>query len=188
MPGPPFLETDRTALRTPEREDLDWIQQVVSDDRVWGWGTYPQPMTGEQMETFYEETLADGDSVHLLVCVDPNGGDDTSVTTRTDPVGLVAMTDHDAEQGLAELAYWFEPDAWGNGYATEAARRLVEYGFDQRALRKWKARVASANDDSVAVLERLGFTREGTHRSEWFLDGEYRDTLWFGLLREEWTA
>jgi len=183
MPGAPFLETDRTALRTVEREDLDWMQGVVSDDRVWGWGTYPQPVNADQLADWYEETFCDDDSVQLLVCVGEDG--DAPVSERTDPVGLVAMNDHDPEQSIAELAYWLDPEAWGKGYATEAAGRLVRFGFEQRALRKWKAKVVDGNDSSVAVLERLGFEREGTHRAEWYLDGEYRDTLWFGLFRDD---
>ncbi|EMA01878.1 Protein N-acetyltransferase, RimJ/RimL family [Haloarcula vallismortis] len=184
MPGPSFLATDRTALRSPERDDLDWIQRVFHDEKVWGLGTYARPPTSDQMETFYEETLSDEDSVHLLICADP-AGSPGAVEDRTEPVGLVAMTDHDPERGTAELAYWLDPDAWGQGYATEAAGRLVQYGFDQRALRKWSAKIVGGNDRSVAVVERLGFTEEGTHREEWYLDGEWRDMLWFGLLQTE---
>ena len=184
MPGPSFLATDRTALRSPERDDLNWIQHVFHNEQVWGLGTYARPPTTDQMETYYEETLSDEDSVHLLVCIDPTGSPGP-VKERTEPVGLVAMTDHDTERGTAELAYWLDPDAWGQGYATEAAGRLVKYGFDQRALRKWSAKIVGGNDRSVAVVERLGFTKEGTHRQEWYLDGAWRDMLWFGLLRTE---
>lgn len=184
MPGPAFLETERTALRSPDRDDLDWIRKLFHHEQVWGLGTYAKPSTADQLETFYEETLSSEDSVHLLVCVDP-AGSPGRVEDRTEPVGLVAMTDHDPERGTAELGYWLDPDAWGEGYATEAAGRLVRYGFDQRALRKWSAKIVGGNDRSVAVVERLGFTKEGTHREEWYLDGAWRDMLWFGLLRTE---
>ncbi len=66
------------------------------------------------METYYEETLSDEDSVHLLVCIDP-AGSPGPVEERTEPVGLVAMTDHDTERGTAELAYWLDPDAGVKG-------------------------------------------------------------------------
>ncbi len=103
MPGPAFLETERTALRSPDRDDLDWIRQVFHHEQVWGLGTYAKPSTADQLETFYEETLSNEDSVHLLVCVDP-AGSPGRVEDRTEPVGLVAMTDHDPERGTAELA------------------------------------------------------------------------------------
>ncbi|WP_135303003.1 GNAT family N-acetyltransferase [Haloarcula amylovorans] len=186
MPGPAFLHTDRTALCSPDKDDTDWIRRLFHDDRVWGWGTYPQPSTADQMETYYEETLADDDSVHLVICLDHDTEDEGTVADRTEPVGLVAMTEHDPERGIAELSYWLDPDAWGEGYATEAAERLVGYGFDQRAVRKWNARVVGSNDRSIAVLERLGFVREGAHRAEWRLDGVWHDMLWYGLLCEEW--
>lgn len=174
MPGPTFIEGDLTTLRTIEEADLPWMQSVVNDERVWGVGTYPYPSNLESLEEWFEEDLSDyEDGVNLLVAVDD------------DPIGMVNMFDHDAEAGTAELGYWLDPDHWGEGYATNAAGRLVEYGFTQRALRKWEAKVVAGNDASMRVLEKLGFQSEGVRRENWFMDGEYRDTHWFGLFRDE---
>ena len=63
------------------------------------------------------------------------------------------------EHGDWELAYGLRRERWGRGYATEAARACVRYGFDQLGLEKIVADVDSANRASVRVLEKCGFER-----------------------------
>ena len=61
------------------------------------------------------------------------------------------------ESGL-EIFYSLAPGAWGHGYATEAARAVVEYGFGPLALPEVLAEVDEGNAASVAVVKRLGMT------------------------------
>ena len=42
------------------------------------------------------------------------------------------------------------------------------------------------NDASRRLLESMGFTEEGVHRDTEFVDGEFQDTHWYGLLEDEW--
>ena len=63
------------------------------------------------------------------------------------------------EHGEWELAYGLRRDRWGRGYATEAARGCVRYGFQELGLEKIVADVDSENRASVSVLEKCGFER-----------------------------
>lgn len=65
------------------------------------------------------------------------------------------------EHGEWELAYGFRRDRWARGYAREAARACVGYGFDTMGLEKIVADVDVANVASVRVLEKCGFVRAG---------------------------
>ena len=67
----------------------------------------------------------------------------------------------DEGHGEWELAYGFRRDRWGRGYATEAARACVRYGFDELGLDKIVADVDPANIASVRVLEKCGFVPVG---------------------------
>ena len=71
--------------------------------------------------------------------------------------------------GEWELSYGFRRDRWGRGYATEAARACVRYGFDQLGVAKIVADVDPANTASAGVLEKCGFDRVG----------ELEDGRWF---------
>jgi len=61
------------------------------------------------------------------------------------------------ESGL-EIFYSLAPGAWGRGYATEAARAVVEYGLGPLGLPEVLAEVDEGNTASVAVVKRLGMT------------------------------
>lgn len=88
----------------------------------------------------------------------------------------------------AELGYELDPAYWGRGYASEAARALLAFGFRDLTLHKVSARVVADNAASVRVLERLGFQREGHLRENEFFKGRWWDTLLYGLLDREWQA
>ena len=98
---------------------------------------------------------------------------------------MIGLNGLDEGNGVAELGYWIAPEAWGNGYATDAARTMTEYAFDQRRLRRVQARVVDFNEASARVLEKAGFEREGVHREAVFLDGEHRDVVWYGRLASD---
>ena len=66
--------------------------------------------------------------------------------------------------GDVEVAYIFDRNARGNGYATEAARAVMEFGFARRRLKKIVAFVHQANAPSVAVVNRLGMRFERVMR------------------------
>jgi len=78
-----------------------------------------------------------------------------------------------------------EKDFWGKGYAFEAWSLIIEYAFQRLGLRKIIAGSVDSNVASIAVLKKLGFKVEGTFRQEFLVDGEYRDGVRLGLLKEE---
>jgi len=76
-------------------------------------------------------------------------------------------------------------DFWGKGYAFEAWSLLIEYAFQRLGLRKIIAGAVADNVASVVTLEKLGFKVEGRFHKEYLVDGEYRDAVRLGLLRED---
>jgi len=85
----------------------------------------------------------------------------------------------------AELVYWLGKDHWGQGYATEAARAIIGYGFDELRLHRIYARYFSHNLASGRVLEKLGMTHEGRFHEHFKKFGVYEDIEMAGLLEEE---
>jgi RimJ/RimL family protein N-acetyltransferase len=91
-----------------------------------------------------------------------------------------------ARDRRAELGYWLGIDAWGSGYATEAAGALVHFGFRDMGLARIYAQVLAGNDASCRVLEKLGMVNEGVRRRHIRKGKKLHDIVMFGLLREEW--
>ncbi len=176
MPGPVFLEGDRVTLRPIEEEDLEFLQAQVNDPRIWRRIGRSRPLNCEQERDFFENDVCSDDTVVLLIVADAT------------PVGVVGLHSFDWEADSAELGYWVAPEHHEQGYGTDAAARLVAYGFDQLGLHRIAARVFERNEPSQRLLESLGFIREGTHRDVEFIDGAYRDAYWYGLLEDEWRS
>lgn len=94
----------------------------------------------------------------------------------------------DAEHSRAELGYWIGVPYWGNGFATEAARAVVDYGFQQLRWRRIFAGHFGNNPSSGNVLRKIGMNHEGCMRRHIVKWGEPLDLELYALLREEWNG
>jgi RimJ/RimL family protein N-acetyltransferase len=97
--------------------------------------------------------------------------------------GIRRKPDNDWE---ADIGYELSPDCWEKGYATEAARSMVDFGFRELRLQRITSWCIADNVASARVLDRLGFKREGRLRRNEFFKGRWWDTLLYALLAEEW--
>ncbi|MCG3142018.1 MAG: Spermidine N(1)-acetyltransferase [Anaerolineae bacterium] len=84
------------------------------------------------------------------------------------------------------MGYEIDPKVWGNGYATEAAEALLQFGFTTLQLHRIWAEALAANENSIHVLEKLGMRQEGRLREKEFFKGRFWDTVIYGILAEEW--
>jgi RimJ/RimL family protein N-acetyltransferase len=87
-----------------------------------------------------------------------------------------------------EIGYVFNPEVWGQGYATEACRALLALAFDEFKMRRVTARIDARNDASAAVLRRLGMRQEAHLVENEFFKGEWTDEIDFAILEHEWRA
>lgn len=196
MPGPVFLHGDGVDLRAVEREDTAFLAEHLSDPGVRRRFPSSEPKPVARLDEEFEERYVDGEGVTLLICPrdatdgdgdDPAAGaDDTDGEDDPQPVGAVTLMRIDGTHGTAELGYWIAPDNWGAGYATAAARAVLEYAFAERRLERVEANALATNEASRAVIEKLGFVEEGRERAAFHVDGERVDRVNYGLLREEW--
>jgi ribosomal-protein-alanine N-acetyltransferase len=83
----------------------------------------------------------------------------------------------------AEIGYWLARSHWGRGIMTDAVRRLCEFAFEEYNLQRIHAQAFTTNPASSRVLEKAGFTLEGTLRKGFFRDGQAYDVRCYGLLR-----
>lgn len=77
---------------------------------------------------------------------------------------------------------------WGRGYGTDAVRLAVHYGFAELGLRRISLGLHAYNERALKSYEKVGFKLEGRMRKDGMRDGVRYDSLWMGILREEWLA
>ena len=86
----------------------------------------------------------------------------------------------------ADIGYELSPDHWGHGYATEAARAIVQFGFAELRVHRIWAWCIADNVASARVLEKIGLKLEGRLRDKEYFKGRWWDTLMYAILEDEW--
>lgn len=98
--------------------------------------------------------------------------------------GAIALSNQ-SKFDNGELAYWIGEEYWGNGYATEAAKAVLQFAFMEKGYHKVFARYFDVNQASGRVMEKIGMKKEGTLKEHVKKDNEYMDLIYFGILKDE---
>jgi RimJ/RimL family protein N-acetyltransferase len=207
MPGATVLVGDRVTLTTVESDDLGFLRDSVNHPEVRALVGQPFPTNLEQERGYWADVTERSDAVQVLVTVAgdeaDSGGDDAETVEVDDdndagtgvkggdaddrvPVGVVELDPVDRETGVADLGVWIHPAHHRQGYASEAIELVVGYAFDELRMHKVTANAYARNEASRRMLASLGFVEEGVGREDAFLDGDYHDTHYFGVLESEW--
>lgn len=173
------LTTSRLVLREMTIDDAPALHVFESDPRVTRHLSY-EPRTLEQTQKYIEQRFAEQES-------NPRRCFDLAIALRasSDVIGRCGLKVERPEHHEAAIWYVLNPAHWGCGYAAEAVRALISFGFGPLNLHRVWADIDPRNTSSARLVERLGFTREGHLRQNYFLKGEWCDTLIYGLLENE---
>ena len=146
MALPETLSTPRLRLRPFRDDDGPWLERGLGRFEI------------ARMLIAVPHPLPKGRARHWLgrIAAEASGGGLYAVEACNEPVGCAALTG----TGALELGYWFLPEAWGRGYATEAGAALRDGAF-AAGTPALKARHAADNRASARVLAKLGFRRLG---------------------------
>jgi [ribosomal protein S5]-alanine N-acetyltransferase len=175
MEKPPMVE-----LRRLEPGDLDAVHALISRMDVVRHMLLPL-CTREESEKFLRDSLLESPSdpwrsLVRAICDGPRG----------DLVGLCGVVIlRGAEEG--EIWYLVEPESWGKGIATEAARHLLEFGFGELGLHRIWATCLPENPGSARVLEKLGMRKEGFLVRNLKIQGVWKSCFLYAMLAEEWS-
>jgi RimJ/RimL family protein N-acetyltransferase len=145
----PVLETARLVLRAPFAEDAKAIATLANDIRIaQNLLRLPHPYTPEDAETFIASVNRPGGEIAFLI------------TDRDDNIlGACGIAKLDGE--TPELGYWLGVAHWGKGYATEAARAVIDHAFADPGCETLLAGARVSNPASRRVLEKCGFQWTG---------------------------
>jgi RimJ/RimL family protein N-acetyltransferase len=86
----------------------------------------------------------------------------------------------------ADMGYELSPEHWGRGYATEAARAVLRFGFAELGVHRVWSCCVPENTASAHVLEKIGMRQEGHLREKEFFKDRWWDSLVFAILEDEW--
>lgn len=100
-------------------------------------------------------------------------------------IGQIAYFLVDGNNHFGEIEYCIGTAFQGRGYASEATRAVIDYGFDKIGFHKVQICVRPSNITSRRVIEKCGFIYEGTLRDYFYIDGKYEDRMYFSIIRKD---
>ncbi|HEX9749691.1 MAG TPA: GNAT family N-acetyltransferase [candidate division Zixibacteria bacterium] len=174
----PSLKTDRLVLRGFIPEDAPRVQALAGNRAVAATtALIPHPYPDGEAERWIEthnKEYGEGRSVTFAVTLRGSG----------ELIGACSLT-LCGRHKRAEIGFWIGEPYWGFGYATEAARAVIAFGF-ARGLNRIFAEHYHVNPASGRVLQKAGMTHEGTNRQHMIKWGKPMDCEVYGILASEW--
>lgn len=172
------LQTERLTLRVYALSDIPALVPLIGAGEVAATTLrIPHPYSESYARDFIakaQEDLASGSCLRLAIVLRERD-------TLCGGVGLQIEREH----GRAELGYWIGVPYWGNGYATEAARSVVNYGFGTLGLHRIFASHFTNNPASARILRKIGMRHEGSLRGHILKWGEFLDLEMYGMLASD---
>jgi RimJ/RimL family protein N-acetyltransferase len=176
----PNLETERLLLRPLTLDDAASVARLAGSREIaHTTTTIPHPYSEEQARVWIAAHTGQSDAGKAMVF---------GVVTREDAqlIGAVGLREIDSEHSQAEMGFWIGVQSWGKGYATEAARRVVRYAFEESKLNRVYAHHMVRNPASGRVLEKVGMKREGLLRQRVRKWGVFEDVVLLAILHDDW--
>ncbi len=174
------LETERLVLREFVKSDWKAVHEYAGDAEVvryleWG------PNNMDETVAFLEGTLS-------CQREKPRRIYEFAITLKDSGklIGACGIRIQDQDHDQAEIGYCYNKSFWANGYASEACKAVVDFGFRKLGLHRIIATCDKHNLASAGVLRRSGMRQEGHFVQERKVRGEWRDTLQFAILRGEY--
>jgi len=176
----PQLETERLILQEMTLDDVEFYFHHFNNDKIIEGCCFPGPRTLEAAKEELER-----------YCISPfkeDKGIRWGIVRKGDNelIGTCGYYDWNKTTRRAEIGYDLDPAYWGQGIMTEALQTMLRYGFEKMRLNRIQAIIDSNNTQSMKLVYRLGFKKEGVLRQRSYFNGKFRDDACFSLLREDW--
>jgi len=173
----PEIETDNLILREIMPEDRDAIYAIFGDEEVtryYDLATMRTRKEADELIDFFDERFETESMIRWGIT---RKDDDVVIGT----CGYVLLHRH-----RGEIGYDLLHSEWGKGIMAEALDAIIDFGFSDMGLHRVEAMVMAENMASTRLLQKLGFTQEGTLRDYDYFKGAFHDMQCFSLLKHEY--
>ncbi len=153
-----IVETERLRFTTWKSDDWREFQKLATDPMVVRYLGTGEPWPDERVQEFVNRQCENWEKFGICLWK-------LLPKDRDELIGICGLQ-HLAGGPDVEIGWWLAPSCWGKGFATEAARHALAYGFEVSRLDRIVAIAQAANRDSLRVMEKIGmrFEREAVHK------------------------
>lgn len=177
--GTNIIETERLILRPFKYTDDDaMLKYWVADEKIQSLYSEPTYTTKEEVKELLDKYIGsyEREDYYRWAIIDKE---------KQECIGQIAYFLVDSKNHFAEIEYCIGSEFQCRGLATEATKAVITYGFKEINLHKVQICTKTINKPSQRVIEKCGFTYEGTLRDYFYMNGEYVGRLYYSLLKDE---
>ena len=177
------LETDRLILRDYTDMDFEAYYKLKSDAQTMYYLQDIMARSPEEAKAEFSEVLSDQAAssrkfyfLHM------------ELKNTHEQIGSIGYTvkDNTPVGKIVHLGYFSYPKYWGNGYTSEALKRLLKYAFTENNVYRVTTGCLAENKGSEKVMQKNGMIKEAEHLDYEWHDGKMKTRLEYRLLRHEW--
>lgn len=173
------LATDRLELVHIEKHHAASFFDIMSRHDVtkyYGMSNLTEMAEAEKIIKSFRQTFESGRGIRWGIIVKETGAF----------IGTVGLNNLNLKSKKAEIGFELHPSYWNKGYVSEAVKEVLAYCFGQLGLFRLGAVTFPENGASIALLQKLGFEKEGMLRGYLYQDDCSHDAFIFSLLADEW--
>lgn len=171
----PVLQTERLILSQLEEKDIPFIIELLQH-RIFSdlTSNIPYPYVENDARSWVKMSKE---------AFENNTGYTFAIRNKEGQIiGAIGL--HDRDDDKAELGYWIGVPYWNKGYVTEAAKAIIDFGFNELKLNKIFATHFPHNPASGRIMEKAGMEQEAVLIKEVKKDGEYFDLVRYCILKD----
>lgn len=178
-----YLETERLILRDYREDDFDEYFRLKTDEKTMYYLQDIQLFSKEEADEDFQMVLEDMkklDRKFYFLHME--------LKESHEQVGSVGytVTDNTPAGKLVHAGYFTYPKFWGNGYTTEALKRVLEFAFTEHDVYRVTTGCLTENVGSERVMQKCGLIKEAEHVDYEWHDGKMKTRLEYRLLKQEW--
>lgn len=174
----PKLETERLILRAVSLKDAEDMFDYASQDKVTYFTLFPK----------HESVYASYHTIQSVFVNRPNKGwPEAFAIVLKENNKMIGTCDFWPVEGdgIYEMGYVLNPDYWNLGIMSEAGKKVVDFAFNNYGVRRMELNHLEGNFPSQKVALKLGFIYEGRKRKSQKVNKEFKDQIYYGLLKED---
>lgn len=173
-----ILEGDLVRLRPIKASDAHEAYSLLINEKVLDWLLWDGPESEEELLNTYTQWENEFGEV----------SDYRFAIECLDNLGIIGCIDlrFPEHKEQADIGYWLGFPFWNKGYMTDALRLACDFGFKHLGIVRTYAPVFRGNIRSRRVLEKNGFSLDGTLRNHLLKSKQWRDVWFMSLLRSDW--
>jgi RimJ/RimL family protein N-acetyltransferase len=173
------IQTASLKLKALKIEDTDRMFEIYSDAQVMKYWSRPPVSDHAGAQEIVQQDIdsdARGDSITWSI----------TLKSTSELIGKCIVFNYSEANRRAETGYILRRSLWRQGLMSEAMTAVIDFAFGNLDLYRLEADTDSQNTASLRLLEKLGFQREGLFRDRWLVNGQWQDSVMFGLLKPDW--